>query len=472
MPEMRTFQPVIMAGGLGTRLWPLSRASKPKHLLPLISTCPLIVDVCSRAASRSDALPPLVLTSVEHAAATRSVLLDSRCPIGTIVLEPLPRSTAFAAAVAACIADRQSPDLLIALLPCDSWFGSEEAFHAALDCALGLAAEGEIVLLGAQPDQASTQYGYIDPGAPLGNGGFRIAGFNEKPDRETAARFFKNSCLWNTGHFVARADRLLEEIEAHAPAVAVAAANVYGLAQTDGDFVYLAKGAVAERPEVSFDCAVMERSTRGAVVALHTRWVDVGSFEGLMRLAAERGSGNAIVPKALLKELDGLYVKAGSAVIAAAEIHDVLVVVEGEFVLVAARDEDGELIALAEKVGVTDLKPGNHERVERPWGCFTVLSRGNGFQVKLIEVRAGEALSLQYHEKRAEHWVVVKGEPRITVGTIARTYKVNEHVFVPLGTEHRLENPGEEDAAIVEVQIGSYLGEDDIVRMEDRYNRP
>jgi mannose-1-phosphate guanylyltransferase/mannose-6-phosphate isomerase len=468
---MPTFLPVIMAGGQGARLWPLSRASTPKHLLPLISARPLIVDVCSRVAMHTDVMPPLILTSAQHATATRSALLETEIRNATIVLEPLARSTAFAAALATCFATRRNAELLIALFPCDSWFGSEEAFHAALDGALALAADGEIALLGAQPDHASTQYGYIEPGDPLGSGGFRILRFDEKPDGKTAIRFLKNGRLWNTGHFVARADRLLEEIRAHAPAVAAAAANAYGLAEADGDFVQLERGWVAASPEISFDCAVMERSARGAVVPLHTRWVDVGSFVGLQRLATETGRGNAVVPRALLRKLDGLYVKAGTAVIARAEIQDVLVVVEEGSVLVAAHDEDGELIALAEKVGVTELDRGDRERVERPWGSFTVLARGNGFQVKLIEVRAGGALSLQYHEKRTEHWVVVKGEPRITVGAIIRKSKVNEHVFIPLGTEHRLENPGGEDAAIVEVQLGAYLGEDDIVRLQDRYDR-
>lgn len=424
---MAVVQPVIMAGGQGTRLWPLSRAPRPKQFLPLVTKQALVADAAALIAARADVLPPIVVTGQEYAFLARTALLDAGLRFDKIILEPFGRSTAPVAAIASLLVAARAPDALVVLLAADSTFSESEKFNRALDRAVIIANDGLLVLFGVQPESASAQFGYIHCGASLGDGAFRVTAFKEKPAAGTAVRYLADGRhLWNSGNFVFRTDAMLKEFERHAPDILVSAKAALATARRDGNFLHLSANAMEKCRMISLDHAVMEKTGHAAAIRLDCAWADIGSWGAIWALSRKDSRGGTMRNdvSAFVEKLHGF---AG-----------------------------GEL---------------GGEKVERPWGSYEVLLHGEGYQVKLIEVRPGQAISLQYHHRRAEHWIVVRGTPRITIGTEARSYRVNETAFVDAGAVHRLENPTDEMAAIVEVQIGSYLGEDDIVRLEDRYNR-
>lgn len=423
---MAIVQPVIMAGGKGTRLWPLSRASRPKQFLPLVTKRSLVADAAALIAARGDARPSIVVTGEEYASLARAALLETGLRFDKIILESFCRSTAPVAAIASLLLTERAPDAIIVLLAADSFFSDRNEFNRCLDRAITIAKDGMLVLFGVGPTIASTQFGYIQCGAAFGDGAFFVTAFKEKPDAITASRFFTDGkYLWNAGNFVFRADAMVKELERFAPDVLASCKAALKGAREDGAFLYLDAKAMKQCRAISLDHAVMEKTERAAVVRLDCGWLDAGTWGGLWELTKKNG------PDAMQQSI-AAFVK---------KVHALA---------------GGELVA---------------EKVERPWGSYEILLRGNDYQIKYIEVRPGQAISLQYHHKRAEHWIVVCGAPRITIGTEARSYGVNETAFIDVGAVHRLENPTDEMAAIVEVQIGSYLGEDDIVRLEDRYNR-
>lgn len=424
---MAIIQPVIMAGGMGTRLWPLSRAEKPKQFLPLVTKQPMIADVAALVALRTDARPPILTTSEEHAELGRSIFADAGLRFELIVLEPVGRSTAPVAAIAALLAAKRAPDVIVVLLAADSVFSDGAEFNQALDCAIAIASSGQLVLLGVKPANASTHYGYIECGAPLGDGAFKVSAFKEKPDVETAVRYLAaGGHLWNSGNFVFPADVMLKELAQHAPDILAASNAALGGAKEDDAFLRLDAKAMESCRTISIDHAVIENARHAAVVRVDSAWADIGSWGALWAMC-KKGAQSNDFPSGISTFVEKIRTLAG-----------------------------GEL---------------GGEKVTRPWGTYEVLLRGDGYQVKRIDVGAGQAISLQYHHKRAEQWIVIRGTPRITVGKDVRNYGVDESAFIDVGARHRIENPASDLVTILEVQIGDYLGEDDIVRLEDRYHR-
>ncbi len=470
---MAILQPVIMAGGRGTRLWPLSRAAKPKQFLPLVTSQALIADAVARVANHADARPAFVFTGEEHRFAAREALESAGLRFDTIVLEPVGRSTAPVAAMASLLTEQRAPDAVVVLLAADHAIPDSEAFTRALNRAVAAAADGMLALFGVKPNAASTQYGYIQCGAAKGEGVFRVVGFKEKPDAAMAERFLaEGNYFWNSGNFVFRADVMVKELERFAPDILVSCRQALSAARREDEFLHLDAKAMQQCRAISLDHAVMEKTDRAVVVRLDSAWTDIGSWSALWQLAAKDVRGNAVKGDAVLEDCEGLYVRSRGSLVGAVGLSDLVIIADNDAVLVAPRGRDSDVGALVERLRALGRTEADATRkVERPWGSYEVLQTGEGFQVKLIEVRPGQALSLQYHHKRSEHWVVIHGTPRITVGNDTRDYKINESVFIPVKAQHRLENPTAEPIAIIEVQIGSYLGEDDIVRLEDRYHR-
>jgi mannose-1-phosphate guanylyltransferase/mannose-6-phosphate isomerase len=424
---MAIVQPVIMAGGMGTRLWPLSRAEKPKQFLPLVTDRPMIADVAALVASRTDVLPPIITTSEEHAELARTIFADARLRFELIVLEPVGRSTALVAAIATLLAAKRAPDAIVVLLAADSVFSEGAEFNQTLDRAVAIAGGGRLVLLGVKPANASTHYGYIEYGSQLGDGAFQVSAFKEKPDVETAAHYLADDRhLWNSGNFVFRADVMLRELAQYAPDILAASKAAIAGAKEDGVFLLLDAKAMESCRTISIDHAVMEKTRHAAVVRLDSAWADIGSWSALWAMCKKSAKGEDL-PSSISAFARKTHTLAG-----------------------------GEL---------------GGKKVARPWGTYEVLLRGDGYQVKRIDVAPAQAISLQYHHKRAEQWIVIRGNPRITVGKDARNYGIDETVFIEVGAQHRIENPTPDPVTILEVQIGDYLGEDDIVRLEDRYNQ-
>jgi mannose-1-phosphate guanylyltransferase / mannose-6-phosphate isomerase len=466
------FYPAILSGGTGSRLWPLSRAALPKQLLALTGPRTLIQETVLRTALPGGA-PPLLICNDEHRFLVAEQMREIAVKPSAIVLEPIARNTAPAAAVAALkIAERQS-DAIVLLLPSDHVVRDAAGFARALETAIGAAAKGAIVTFGIRPSRPETGYGYIETGKEIAPGAFAVARFTEKPDAAAAQAWLEDGRhLWNSGMFVFRADAMIEELARHAPDVLKAAREALANAKADLDFLRLDKDAFSRAPEISIDYAVMERTARAAVVPADFGWSDVGSWAALWDLAARDESGNALSGDVLLADSKGCYVRSEKGVAALVGVEDLVIVVTGDAVLVAHRERVQDVKKLVEQLKARGRAEHlNHPKVFRPWGSFESVDRGTRHQVKQIVVKPGERLSLQMHHHRAEHWVVVEGVARVTRDEETFLLNENESVFIPQGAKHRLENPGPAPLRLIEVQSGSYLGEDDIVRFEDTYGR-
>ncbi len=472
MPGVYRFYPAILSGGTGTRLWPLSRAALPKQLLALAGTRTMIQDTVLRV-NIEGAAAPLLICNDEHRFLVAEQMREIAVKPAAIVLEPVGRNTAPAAAIAALkVAERQS-DGIVLLVPSDHVVRDEAAFARALDTAADVAAKGHIATFGIKPSKPETGYGYIEMGGAIAQGAYAVARFTEKPDAATAQSWIDGGRhLWNSGMFVFRADAMIAELEQHAPEVLKAARAALAKAKTDLDFVRLDKDAFAQAPAISIDYAVMERTTRAAVVPAAFGWSDVGSWAALWDLAAQDEAGNALSGDVLMEDSRGCFVRAEKGVAALVGVEDLVIVVTGDAVLVAHRERAQDVKAIVEKLkargGSEHL---NHPKVFRPWGSFEGIDKGDRYQVKQIVVKPGERLSLQMHHHRAEHWVVVEGAALVTRNEETFTLNENESVFIPRGAKHRLENAGDTPLRLIEVQSGEYLGEDDIVRFEDAYGR-
>ena len=469
------FIPVILCGGAGTRLWPMSRRLLPKQFLPLAGERTMLQDTALRLEGVHGALAPILVSSGEH----RFLVAEQFREIGgegaLQILEPVGRNTAPAVAVAALAAREQAPDALLLVLPSDHLIADLPAFHGAVRTALSLASEGSLVTFGITPIEPATGFGYIEQGPPLAGraGAFRVARFVEKPDPESArAMLAGGGYLWNSGMFVFPAARYLEELGRHRPDVLAAATASWSRGTRDLDFMRLEAEAFGACPSVSVDYAVMERTGNAAVVAADMGWNDVGSWTALWDVSAKDASGNVARGDVHLQDASGCYVRSESRLVSAIGTRNLLVVETDDAVLVADLDRAQEV-----KEVVAHLDRNNrsehvsHRRVFRPWGYYDSIDAGERFQVKRIMVKPGETLSLQMHHRRAEHWVVVTGTARVTRGEEIIVLTENESTYIPLGTRHRLENPGSVPLHLIEVQSGDYLGEDDIVRFEDVYRR-
>ncbi|HWA90069.1 MAG TPA: mannose-1-phosphate guanylyltransferase/mannose-6-phosphate isomerase [Rhizomicrobium sp.] len=469
-----SIHPVILSGGSGTRLWPLSRASLPKQLLALHGERTMIQETVLRAALPG-AAAPLLLCSEAH----RFLVAEQMQAIGVvphaIVLEPMGRNTAPAAAVAGLIVAEHDPQGVIVLLPSDHVVQDAPAFARAVVLASAAAREGHIVTFGMQPSGPETGYGYVHRGVRLEtlDGAFEVQRFVEKPNAETASRYLADGgYYWNSGMFVFRADVLVEDLRTHAPDVLEAAKDALAKARRDADFVRLDADAFRAAPNISIDYALMEKTDRAAIVPCDIGWSDVGAWSALWDIRDRDDQSNVLLGDVIAHDSTGSYVRAGKQLTALVGVRDLVVIATDDAILVADKSRAQDVKHVVDKLKADNRSEhADHKRVFRPWGSYETVDLGASHQVKHIMVRPGGRLSLQMHHKRAEHWVVVEGTAQVTVGDKVSILKENESTFIPLGEKHRLENPGDTPLHLVEVQCGSYLGEDDIVRFEDVYGR-
>ncbi len=466
--------PVILSGGSGTRLWPVSRESFPKQLWPLISDRSMLQETALRARG-PDFAPPVVVCNEEHRFLIAEQLREAGIAGARIVLEPVGRNSAPAIAAAALLVAETDPDAVLWMMAADAAIGDVPALHRALDQAALAARAGHVVTFGARPTAPETGYGYIEAGAALPGlpGVHALARFVEKPDAEAAAAMLASGqYLWNSGMFVFTASTLLAELAAHAPAVLDAVRKAVAARKTDLDFIRLDPEAFAACPSISLDYAVAERTAHAAVVPAELGWSDVGSWTALWELGAKDAAGNVVLGDAVLAGAENCYVRSDGMLVAVVGLKDAVVVVTKDAVLAADRAHAQEVKPLVDRLRAAGRKEAvAHNRAYRPWGFYESLIAGERFQVKRIVVAPGRKLSLQKHFHRAEHWVVVSGSALVTRDAETLLVHENESVYLPLGCVHRLENPGKIPLTLIEVQSGAYLGEDDIVRLEDTYGR-
>lgn len=479
---MPSLIPVVLSGGSGTRLWPLSREKYPKQLLPLIGEDSLLQATVRRMEGLADVQlgAPLIVCNEEYrfVIAEQLRLMGTK---GTILLEPVGRNTAPALTLAALAAMREGGDPILLVMPADHVILDITSFQEVVRKGMTLASEGAIVTFGIAPDSPETGYGYIQAGEPFGsNGASRIARFVEKPDTAMAKTYLDAGFyFWNSGLFMLRASVWLSAIGFCREDILVACREAWDKGSVDGDFLRVNKEAFMHCPSDSIDYAVMERLAGGgdslplgAVIPLSAGWSDVGAWDSLWKVLPTDEEGNVSQGDVMLHDSHNMLVMAGSRLVACVGVEDMVVIETPDAILVAhmSRTQDVKKIVDGLK---QDGRPEwqLHRKVFRPWGWYNGVDAGERFQVKRIVVNPGAALSLQMHHHRAEHWIVVRGTAKVTRGDTSYLVSENESTFIPLGTRHRLENPGCVPLEMIEVQSGSYLGEDDIVRFEDVYGR-
>jgi mannose-1-phosphate guanylyltransferase/mannose-6-phosphate isomerase len=471
--------PVILSGGVGSRLWPTSRALYPKQLLPLVTERTMLIETALRVTGPSHYEAPIIVSNDAQRFIIAQHMQEAGLAPLAHILEPDGRNTAPAAAAAAAFVQARDAQGILLVLPADHHIGDIEAFHRAVAAGAALARTGKLVAFGVVPSAAQTGYGYIKRGAPLSDGssggetGFSIARFVEKPDAATAARYLAEGGYdWNAGIFMFRADRILDEMRVHCPEIAARATEAVTKAARDLDFLRLDAQAFAACPSDSIDYAVMEHTSEAAVVPVDMGWSDIGSWSALWEVGTKDEDGNVTVGDVIAEDTRNSYIRAEQGLVATLGIENLIIVETGDVLLVAARDRVQDVKKIVERIAGAGRSEHNaHRRVHRPWGYYESLDAGARHQVKHLMVHPGAALSLQMHHHRAEHWVVVKGRAQATVGDEIKILEENQSVYIPVGTTHRLENPGSEPLSIIEVQSGAYLGEDDIVRFDDVYGR-
>ena len=466
--------PVILSGGSGTRLWPLSRAALPKQLLPLAGDRTMLQDTVLRLAGLADAGAPLIVCNNEHRFLIAEQMRDlGVSPLG-IFLEPVGRNTAPAAAVAALHLLQRDADAVMLLLPADHLIRDVPAFHAAIGKGMKAVAGGHLVTFGIVPDAPETGYGYIQQGEALpGGSARRVARFVEKPNIENAEQFLASGdYFWNSGMFLFSCRQFLDELAELRPDILAACDQALAAGRHDLDFCRLDQGAFATCPSDSIDYALMERTRHAAVVPAAIGWNDIGSWSALWEVGEKDGNGNVLRGDVFLEGVSDSLVRAESRMVAVIGVSNLLIVETPDAVLVADKSRAQEVKKVVDYLKANGRSEHEfHTRVFRPWGWYEGIDLGERFQVKRIMVKPGEKLSLQMHHHRAEHWIVVSGTARITRDGKEELLSENQSSYIPLGTTHRLENPGRIPLHLIEVQSGSYLGEDDIVRFEDVYSR-
>ena len=417
--------------------------------------------------------PPVVVCNDEHRFLVAEELRENGIAAQDIILEPAARNTAPAIAVAALRLAESDGDAIMLVLPSDHLIESPERFREDVHAAAALAADGHLVTFGINPTRPETGFGYIQQGGALGDIGWQVARFVEKPDSETAERYIADGGYhWNAGMFLFRAKALIEETRAFHPEIVDAAEQALARAETDLDFLRLDKTAFEAAPAISIDYAIMEQTERAAVVPLNSAWSDVGSWDSLAALGPSDENGNVVTGEAVLNDVQNSFIHSDKSLVAALGIEGMVIVVTDDAVLVLPKNHAQDVKGLVEQMRAESHgKTISHTRVYRPWGHYQNLEEGDGFLVKRIVVNPGAKLSLQYHHHRAEHWIVVAGTARVTNGEEVIDLGPNQSTYIPLGAPHRLENPGDQPLHLIEVQSGDYIGEDDIVRLEDTYGR-
>jgi len=466
--------PLILSGGSGTRLWPVSRKNLPKQFLALAGNGTLFQQTLARTRQLPEVAAPIVVASEDHRFLAADQLLEVDIQDATIVLEPLARNTAPAIALGALQAQQRDADALVLVLPADHLIGDTAAFVAAVKQATPLAEQGWLVTFGIRPDRPETGFGYIRRAEAIGGDGYRVEQFVEKPNLATADSYLADGGYdWNSGMFLFKASRYLEELAAHAPAMLAAVREAHANASADLDFVRIDHDTFARVPDNSIDYAVMEKTRHAAVIPVSCTWSDIGSWSALWLTGDKDAQGN-------LREGDTLTVNTRNSLLRSHERHliatvgvdDLIVVTTPDATLVAHRDAAQDVKKIVEQLKASGRSEHSlHRVVHRPWGSYDSLEAGERFQVKRIVVKPGAALSLQKHHHRAEHWIVVSGTAEVTCDDKVFLLGENQSTFIPLGSKHRLRNPGKLPLELIEVQSGSYLGEDDIVRFDDVYGR-
>lgn len=468
------YYPVVLAGGAGSRLWPVSREFYPKPLLPMFGANSLLQDTATRLDQIGGAGKPLFVCNEEHRflVAEQVRKLGKECE--AILLEPEGRNTAPALTIAALYLVGKDPDAMMVVMPADHVIPDQAAFAAAVERGATFAEKGYLVTFGVASDKPETGYGYIRRGEELeGSGVFRVERFVEKPDLATAQEYIRSGdYYWNSGIFLLRADRWLEEIGKFRPQILQACQAAMAGSQQDSDFLRVDKKAFVSSPPDSIDYAVMENTDQAAVIPLKTSWSDVGCWSAVWEISERDGAGNVARGDVFIHDSRNSLLLAEKRCLAAVGLDDVIVVETADAVLVADKNRCQEVKAIVDQLKASKRQEYQfHSRVYRPWGDYEGIDLGSRYQVKRLRVKPGAKLSLQMHHHRAEHWVVVSGTARVTRGDDVFILSENESTYIPIGTRHRLENPGTIPLEIIEVQSGSYLGEDDIVRFEDIYNR-
>jgi mannose-1-phosphate guanylyltransferase/mannose-6-phosphate isomerase len=477
-------QPVILSGGSGTRLWPLSREKYPKQLLPLLGEDSLLQATVRRVEGIAgvELSAPMVVCNEEYRFVIAEQLRVMGKP-GTVVLEPKGRNTAPALTIAAQAASQNGADPVLLVMPADHVILDKTAFQQVVRQGAALADGGAMVTFGITPDAPETGYGYIQTGAAyLADGAMRIARFVEKPNLQTAQMYLaEGNYLWNSGLFMVRASVWLSALKVCRPDILAACDAAWAAGKSDGEFVRVGKDEFAASPSDSIDYAVMERIARpdadatlpaGVVIPLSAGWSDVGAWEALWKALPKDPLGNVAQGDVLLQDCTNTLAMSDGRLIACVGVNDLVVVETADAILVSHKDKTQDVKKIVDQLKAAGRSEGqNHRKVFRPWGSYDSVDQGTRFQVKRIIVKPGAALSLQMHYHRAEHWIVVSGTAKVTKGDQTLLLSEDESTYIPLGTIHRLENPGRVDLEMIEVQSGSYLGEDDIVRFEDVYGR-
>jgi len=465
--------PVILSGGSGTRLWPLSRKQYPKQYLPLAGDNTMLQETILRLSGLDNLADPIIVCNADHRflVAEQCQQIDIKNPI--ILLEPVGRNTAPAIAAAALQSLKDSDDAILLVLSADHVIQDFDAFHKAINIANQQAQSGKLATFGIVPTDANTGYGYIKSSKDNNNGAYKVEEFVEKPDLKTAEFYLEQGgYLWNSGMFMFQAHTFIKELTTHAPNIVTSVNNAVNNAVQDLDFIRLEKQAFKSSPSDSIDYALMEKSNNVVVVPLDAQWNDIGAWSALYDIGIKDGQGNVIKGDVITQDTTNTYINADHHMVAVIGVDNLIIIDTPDATFIATQDKAQEVKNIVESLQASGrCESRAHRKVYRPWGWYDSIESGEYFQVKRLHVKPGAKLSLQMHHKRAEHWVVVSGTATVTNGE--QTYSLNkgESTYVPLGVTHALGNQANEPLEIIEVQSGTYLGEDDIVRFEDIYGR-
>ncbi len=475
---MSTIYPVILSGGSGTRLWPLSRAMYPKQFIRFFSAGePSFLGATLRRLSKDKGFAaPILLCNNDHRFLVKDELERANITSATVYLEPVARNTAAAIAVAALAVSREDQNGILVVMPSDHVIANDESFVAAVQRAAKVAATGRLVLFGIKPAEAHTGYGYIRQGADLeGFAGkaFAVDAFAEKPNMATAESYVADGrYFWNSGIFVLNARAFIEEMHRLEPLILQAAREALDKAEPDLGCLRLNRAAFSQSPNISIDYAVMEKTNLAAMLPIDVGWNDVGSWQSLWEVAPRDANGNYVHGDAIIEDSSNVYIHSERSLVATIGVKDLVIVDTPDALLVADKSRSQEVSGIVAQLRASRRREQEqHLRNYRPWGYFETLNIGTRFQVKLLHVKPGAKLSMQMHHHRSEHWIVVQGTAKVVIGDIEKLVRENESVYIFATQWHRLENPGKVPIELIEVQIGTYLGEDDIVRTDDIYQR-